>query len=123
MTDFTPGPWSWTDGNTTGFKTDSGGESILAQARPSDDFFVLKIAEMDSNVPPHERAANARLIAAAPCLLEQHECEVSDLKFLLRAIEEGDPKAELVLRVKDMIRRETEVISKATATRNSGDEG
>ncbi|HYC66674.1 hypothetical protein [Brevundimonas sp.] len=59
--------------------------------------------------------ARARLIAAAPCLLDQHGCELSDLRFLLRAIEEGDPKAELILRVKDMIERESAAIAKATA--------
>jgi hypothetical protein len=67
---FTPGPWRLCDGDRTGFKTASGGASVLAPARPSDDFFILKIAEMDTNVPPAEALANARLIAAAPDLLE-----------------------------------------------------
>ncbi len=65
----TPGPWSVADGRATGFKTASGGESILANARPTDDFFILKIAEMETNVSAAERAANARLIAAAPDML------------------------------------------------------
>lgn len=66
----TPAPWRVVAGSTLGFKTASGGESILADARPTDDFFVLKIAEMDTNVGAAERAANASLIAAAPDMYE-----------------------------------------------------
>lgn len=83
----TPGPWSCADGDASGFKTGSGGESILATARPSDDYFVLKIAEMDSNVPVDERTANARLIAAAPDLLEALQVIVTDCSQIWTAAE------------------------------------
>lgn len=66
---FTPGPWHSKPGDVSGFKTSSGLPGVYAQARASDDFFILKIAELDTNVPYHEVAANARLIAAAPELL------------------------------------------------------
>jgi hypothetical protein len=62
----TPGPWHINPGDATGFKTYSGEPGVYARARPTDDYFVLKIAEMDTNVPARERKANARLIAAAP---------------------------------------------------------
>jgi hypothetical protein len=69
----TPGPWRLADGRATGFKTVSGGESILAEARPTDDFFILKVAEMETNVDEAERKANALLIASAPDLLAASE--------------------------------------------------
>lgn len=66
----TPGPWSTAPGDQTGFKTHSGRPGVYAPARPSDDYFVLKVAELDGNVPASEVDANARLIAAAPDMLE-----------------------------------------------------
>lgn len=58
--------------------------------------------------------ANGRLIAAAPELLDQHEADMEDLTLLLDAINEGDPKAELVIRVEDMKRRKRAAIARAT---------
>jgi len=62
-----------------------------------------------------EDEANARLIAAAPDLLAELDVRVGDLVMLRRAIEEGDQKAELLLRVDDMLRRTRAAIAKAGA--------
>jgi len=62
----------------------------------------------------HVIEANARLIAAAPDLLGQHESTVADLEFLRRAITEGDPKAELLIRIDDILRRTQSVLSRAS---------
>lgn len=61
-----------------------------------------------------EAAANARLIAAAPELLDKHEENLGDLWLLRRAIQAGDADRELLLRVADMERRSEVVIAKAT---------
>lgn len=58
--------------------------------------------------------ANARLIAAAPDLLAELEVREGDLVMLKRAIEEGDPKAELLVRVSDMLRETRAAIASAT---------
>lgn len=62
----------------------------------------------------HERAdANARLIASAPELLAELDVRVGDLVMLRRAIEEGDPKRELLFRIDDMLRESRAAIAKA----------
>jgi hypothetical protein len=58
--------------------------------------------------------ANARLIAAAPDLLDQHEADMVDLDLLAKAIHAGDPMPELVIRVTDMLNRKRAAIAKAT---------
>ena len=65
-----------------------------------------------SRVLPME--ANARLIAAAPDLLGQHEADITDLELLAKAIHAGDPMPELVIRVTDMLNRKRAAIRKAT---------
>lgn len=61
-----------------------------------------------------ETEANARLIAAAPDLLDQHEADMVDLDLLAKAIHAGDPMPELVIRVTDMLNRKLAAIAKAT---------
>lgn len=69
------------------------------------------IAEDEPFAPsPEDRA----LIASAPALLAQHNTNLVDLDLLRRAIAEGDPKAELLLRVDDLIRFSRDAITKAT---------
>lgn len=63
--------------------------------------------------------ANARLIAAAPDLLAELEVREGDLVMLKRAIEEGDPKAELLVRVSDMLRETRAAIAKAEGRTNA----
>lgn len=63
--------------------------------------------------PAQEEAANAHLIAAAPDLYDELDCRVGDLFMLRRAIEEGDPKAELLVRIDDMLRETRAALSKA----------
>lgn len=57
--------------------------------------------------------ANARLIAAAPDMLTEHEVREGDLVMLIKAIEAGDPRAELLVRAGDMLRETRAVIAKA----------
>lgn len=57
--------------------------------------------------------ANARLIVAAPELLVELGVRVGDLVMLRRAIEEGDPKAELLFRIDDMLRETRAAVAKA----------
>lgn len=64
-------------------------------------------------IPWAEQQANAALIAAAPCLLNELEVCASGLFMLRKAIEAGDPKAELLIRVEDMLRDAKAAIGKA----------
>lgn len=57
---------------------------------------------------------NARLIAAAPSLLNELDVCASGLHMLRRAIVEGDPKAELLVRIDDMLRETSAAITLAT---------
>lgn len=70
----TLGPWHLKPGDASGFKTFSGEAGVYAKARPSDDFFILQIAELSSNVPAAEIDANARGIAAVPELVAALLC-------------------------------------------------
>lgn len=60
---------------------------------------------------------DARLIAAAPDLLADHEMNLVELDFLLQAILAGDPKEQLILRVTDLIKRTKSSIQKAEVTK------
>lgn len=57
--------------------------------------------------------ANARLIAAAPEMLEQHEADLGDLELLLCAVDAGDPALELRFRINEILRRKSAIIAKA----------
>lgn len=80
ITKHTPGPWHIKSATASGFKTKSGGNGIYAPARPTDDFFILQIASMETNLSGQEVEANARLIAAAPELLEAAIYLMDDLR-------------------------------------------
>lgn len=58
--------------------------------------------------------ANARLIASAPEQHEAHSINLGDLEKLAKAIESGDPKAELLLLVQDLTDRTRAAIARAT---------
>lgn len=57
--------------------------------------------------------ADARLISLAPEMLEELEVRASDLFMLHKAIDAGDPKAELLMRVDDMLRETKALIARA----------
>lgn len=52
--------------------------------------------------------------AAAPELLSELDCRVGDLVMLRKAIEAGDPKRELFVRIDDMLRESRKIIAAAT---------
>ena len=80
---------------------------------------IKLITEGANDCPPlNEAIANAHLIASAPDLIELHLAEQSFLKFLLMAINEGDPISEIRLRVEDLQRAKDNLISKAKGERN-----
>lgn len=105
MSKSTPGPWAVNPYNA---RVDCAVESKIGGLLP-----VCQLLWPTDERSEAETEANARLIAAAPVLLEQHESANVDLYLLRRAIEEGDPKAELLLRVDDIIRRNNAAIAKA----------
>ena len=94
---FTPGPWQVVDNRSL-----NGAYWICAP----DEF--TSHAEVRAGCVEAEELgdplANARLIASAPALYGQHEANLADLWVLRKAIEEGDPKAELLLRIDDLER-------------------
>jgi hypothetical protein len=53
------------------------------------------------------------LVVAAPDLLKELDIRASDLVMLRKAIHAGDPKAELLTRVNDMLRETRAAIAKA----------
>lgn len=64
---------------------------------------------------PSARTAAGELIsqqAGVSALLEELEVREGDLVMLRRAIEEGDPKAELLVRVNDMLRETRAAIAR-----------
>jgi hypothetical protein len=102
VTGFTPGPWD--------LVTNKFGEHVVAAG--DDDIFLLD--DTESSVSDHdEYTANARLTAAAPDLYGQLESGQTDLDLLRRAIEENDPKAELLIRVTDLWKRNDAALAKA----------
>ena len=59
--------------------------------------------------------ANARLIAAAPDMYGELDVRVGDLVMLRKAIEAGDPRNELFVRIDDMLRETRAALAKAGA--------
>lgn len=109
MDDHTPGPWIAQ--KPAGWKR----ADIFA-----DDECGTYIASI--NEENDSELANAILIAASPLLLAQHQADIADLCLLSLAIQAGDAKAELLIRVKDMERRKSAVIAAATTTKGIGHE-
>jgi hypothetical protein len=70
-------------------------------------------------VATDEAKANANLIASAPELYAELDCREGDLVMLRRAIEEGDPKRELLFRIDDMLRETRKALSKIRGEANS----
>lgn len=102
---FTPAPWSivpYGDGSSLVIHSD-------------EDNRVCFMATASSDRPSSHASirANARLIAAAPELFEQHEANIADLQMLRRAIEEGDPMTELLIRVDDLLKFSRAALAKA----------
>lgn len=111
----TPGPWRIAGLNLQGLFTNDGAASIV-----TDDGPVASVAcqtpfkrGSGSTALCAERDANARLIVAAPELLAELDIRGSDLVMLRLAIEAGDPKSELLVRVDDMLRETRAAIAKA----------
>lgn len=61
------------------------------------------------------KQSDAILFSVASDLLAELDVRVGDLVMLRRAIDAGDPKAELLLRVDDMLRETRAAIAKAGA--------
>lgn len=125
MSAHTPGPWfigkvdppsrhgDWDDAG--GYRIDADGVEQLCYAWNASHRIPLSGVQSDG--PPFgsdNGEANARLIAAAPELLGQHEADMTDLELLAKAIHAGDPMPELVIRITDMLNRKRSVIAKAT---------
>lgn len=111
MSKATPGPWAkrWSS-------FDQAYEVYPTRDGPPDHGEwapVAMIPHYGDGDDLQESEANARLIAAAPDLLAQHNTNLVDLDLLRRAITEGDPKAELLVRVDDLIRFSRDAIAKA----------
>lgn len=98
----TPGPWEAVFGSADGIQIAAGSSPV-----------ALVYAEIEQR---GAHTANAQLIAEAPALLGQHEADLADLHLLRLAIQAGDPKAELLIRVQDMERRKRAAIAKATGS-------
>jgi hypothetical protein len=99
----TPGPWRYCRENGS----PTSGRHMIAGATPG---YLAEVRDCGSG----DVGANARLIAAAPDLLGQHEVDMVDLELLAKAIHAGDPMPELVIRVTDMLNRKRAAIAKAT---------
>lgn len=105
----TRGPWAVSK-NSTGRRVTSATGVVICNA-------VLR----NQGGPKHkaylkyveEAEANAHLIAAAPDLLNELEVREGDLVMLIKAIEAGDPKVELLVRSGDMLRETRAAIAKA----------
>ena len=105
----TPGPWTV---DAMGFIYASADSELPENSNQGAELVLAKLLS-HSTV---RTAGNANLIAAAPDLLAQHNTNLVDLDLLRRAIAEGDPKAELLVRVDDLIRFSRDAIAKAVSS-------
>lgn len=103
MSAHTPGPWQV--GNERKHTVEIDGPQWLSLAK-----VYVRVEGEESSVG----RANARLIAAAPDLLAQHQANAAHLKLLMQAIKAGDPQFELIIRVGDLARYADAAIAKAT---------
>lgn len=100
----TPGPWR-TD-------PECGDQSVLGP----DGYMVADCAifSLRKGAPSGERcASNARLIAAAPGMLAKLNDIAGGLSLLRMAVEAGDPKREMLVRIDDMMREISATTAKA----------
>lgn len=95
---FTPGPW----------KAEPGAKRGAWVKGATGEWAALACGDTDESA-----SANARLIAEAPNMYATLDVTAVDLDLLRRAIEDGDPKAKLLIRVKDMQERHRRALSKA----------
>ena len=112
MSGHTPGPWEvrdhcYIDGVFDVYPTHGGKQPDVGS--------WSEICTIGDGAYEECAEANARLIAAAPDLFSELQVREGDLVMLRRAIEEGDPKAELLFRIDDMIRETRAAIAKAEA--------
>lgn len=98
----TPGPWELIHFGGPQIGNKASGEAVCTMWGDEDSV----------SDPIH---ANTRLIAAAPDLLDELDCRIGDLVMLRKAIDAGDPKRELLVRIDDMLRETRAAISKATS--------
>lgn len=127
MVEHTPGPWSIHPRRAVVVPLDHVLRPVGAAEDPAVDLatYAQEICLMhwpDPHRTEAEVEANARLIAGAPDLLGQLVSAQVDLDLLRRAIEEGDPKAELLIRVTDLWKRNAAALAKATPV-TGGDNG
>jgi len=77
---------------------------------------ALRLAEIMDDMPFGFTAVSAelrRLHDGNAELLAEHEMEILDLNLLRKAVEANDPKAELLIRIDDILRRKKAAIAKA----------
>lgn len=111
----TPGPWA-TDAYFADGPVPSGFH-IRPKVKPGAPL-PPSIGEMvRGRMPVEECAANARLAAAGPEILDHLQSALVQLEFLRLAIEGDDPRPELLVRVKDLIADTRAAIGKARAVR------
>lgn len=79
----------------------------------------FKLALAPDGIQSLNREDDAHLIAAAPDLLNELGVREGDLVMLRKAIEAGDPKAEVFVRIDDMLRETRAVIALAKHGRAS----
>ena len=133
---FTPGPWAFdrmesavefaalkgeTLAEHEGYYRDNNGDWIITK-RDADEEFGGRIATATFKgkakrgetykAPDPIGQANARLIASAPKLYAELDCREGDLFMLRKAVEAGNPKAELLFRIDDMLRETRAVLAK-----------
>lgn len=98
----TPGPWAAAD-KAAWFR---------GQTDPDEGKIAITAGSCGVVANAYGRG-NAHLIAAAPDMLAELEVREGDLFMLRKAIEAGDPKAELLIRVEDMLRETRACLSRA----------
>lgn len=109
---WTPEPW-FHEG-TTIYALDETGVVNRFSAQISGGYTVhYRHSQSSLRTTAVELVANAHLIAAAPDLAGHIDGSIVDLNLLRRAINEGDPKPELLIRVDDMLRRASAALSRA----------
>lgn len=96
----TPCPWAYEPTSGAIYFADGDVEPVIAGIN-------------QDNTSEEQADADGVLLAAAPALLEELDVRVGDLVMLRKAIEAGDPRAELFVRIDDMLRETRAAIAKA----------